>query len=136
MQKTPRFWQTLTVSAALALAVPVFAQSQSHTLDPSDPVATPPSSEGAMKAPQSGKADLQDKAATQADRTLNQRIRQALSNNSTLAAVASTIHLESDNGDVTLHGSVSTDEQKSTIVNMVSQVNGVKKIHDQIKVGV
>lgn len=136
MQKTTHLWQTLAVSVALALAVPAFAQSQSRTPDPSDPLATSPSSEETMKAPQRGEANLQDKAATQADRALNQRIRQALGNDSTLAATASTIQLESDNGDVTLHGSVATDEQKSTIVNTISQVSGVKKIHDQLKVGV
>lgn len=89
-----------------------------------------------MKMPQSGEAGIGDQAATQADRALNQRIRQTLSSDSTLAATASKIHLESDNGEVTLHGSVATDEQKSNIVNKISQMSGVKKVHDQLKVGV
>jgi osmotically-inducible protein OsmY len=136
MRKTTQLWQTLAVSIALALAVPAFAQSQSRTPGPSNPPATSPSGGEAMKAPQSGEAGIGDKAATQADRALNQRIRQALSSDSTLAASASKIHLESDNGEVTLHGSVATDEQKSDIVNKISQMGGVKKIHDQLKVGV
>jgi osmotically-inducible protein OsmY len=135
MQKTTQLWQMLAVSSALALAVPAFAQSQGRTPDPSN---LPAASSGGetMKAPQSGEAGIGDKAATQADRALNQRIRQALSNDSTLATTAPKIHLESDNGEVTVHGAVATDEQKSNIVNKISQMNGVKKVHDQLKVGV
>lgn len=136
MQKTTHFWQTLAVSAALALAVPAFAQSQNLIPDPSDPLATSPSNADTMQAPQGEEAAREDIAATQADRVLNQRIREALSSDSALAAATSTLHLESDNGEVTLHGSVATDEQKSAIVNMIAQVSGVKEVHDQLKVGV
>jgi osmotically-inducible protein OsmY len=136
MRKTTQLWQTLAVSSALALAVPVFAQSQSKTPGSSNPPAASSSSRETMKAPRSGEAGIGDKGVTQADRALNQRIRQALSSDSTLATTASKIHLESDNGEVTLHGSVATDEQKSDIVSKISQMNGVKKVHDQLKVGV
>jgi hypothetical protein len=136
MQKTTQLCQILAVSIAVALAVPAFAQSQSRTPGLSNPPAASPSGGETMKAPRSGEASVGDKAATQADSALNLRIRQALSSDSTLAATASKIHLESDNGEVTLHGSVATDEQKSDIVNKISQMSGVKKVHDQLKVGV
>lgn len=136
MRKTVQFWQTLAVGAALALAVPAFVQSQERSADPSSPPATSSPAGEIMKAPQSRGVTIEDKAVTQADRALNQRIRQALSNDSALAIVAPQIHLESDNGEVTLHGSVATDEQKSTLVDKISQMNGVKKVRDQLKVGV
>ena len=78
MRKTTQLWQILAVSIVLTLAVPAFAQSQSRTLGPSNPSTSSPASEETMKMPQSGEAGIGDQAATQADRALNQRIRQTL----------------------------------------------------------
>ena len=129
------FWKISTVSMALALAVPAFAQSQHSTPSMSEPSGTSSSDREPMNTSQSGEAGKADRAVTQADHALNQRIRQALSGDSTLAATAQKIQLESDNGNVTLHGAVATSEQEEDIVAKVSQVAGVKKVNTQLKVG-
>jgi len=134
MQAKNYFWKISTISMALALAVPAFAQSQHSTPSMSEPSGTSSDREP-MNTSQSGEANKADRATTQADHALNQRIRQALSSDSTLAATAQKIQLESDNGNVTLHGAVATSEQEEGIVAKVSQVAGVKKVNTQLKVG-
>lgn len=86
----------------------------------------PQSSERVAKA-------MEDKAATEADRMLNQRIRQTLIGDMTLATVIQKIHLDTDNGEVTLHGSGVTDKQKVDIAAKVQQVAGVKKVENQLQ---
>ena len=129
-----KLWSTaLAVSLSLALAVPAFAQGQSRTPQSSGPSSTP-SAEGAkMQSYGGGVKAMEDKAATPADQALNQRIRQALSGDMTLAATIQKVHLDTNNGEVTLNGSVATDEQKADIVAKVQQVAGVKKINNQLR---
>lgn len=125
MHKNQKLWSTvLAMSLSMALALPAFAQSQS---------GTPSTDEGAMESSGRAAKTLEDEAATVADQALNQRIRQALSEDSTLITVVQKIHLDTDNGKVTLHGSVETDEQKADIAAKVQQVAGVKKIDNQLR---
>jgi osmotically-inducible protein OsmY len=51
----------------------------------------------------------------------------------TLATVTPKIHLDTDNGEVTLHGSGVTDKQKADIAAKVQQVAGVKKVENQLQ---
>jgi osmotically-inducible protein OsmY len=77
---------------------------------------------------------MEDKGATPADQALNQRIRQALSGDMTLTTTLQKIHLDTDNGEVTLHGSVATDKQKADIATKVQQIAGVKKVDNQLRI--
>jgi len=122
----------LTMSLSLALAVPAFAQGQSGNPQSSSPSSTP-SIEGAKMQPsaQAAKA-MEDKATTSADHALNQRIRQALSGDMILVTAIQKVHLDTDDGEVTLLGSVATDKQKADIAAKVQQVAGVKKVDNQL----
>ena len=134
MQKKSKLWSAaLAASVSLALALPAFAQGQSggSKSSPGDAPSfegrtMPQSSERAAKA-------MEDKAATEADRMLNQRIRQTLTGDMTLATVIQKIHLDTDNGEVTLHGSGVSDQQKTDIAAKVQQVAGVKKVENQLQ---
>lgn len=134
MRMKTTLWQAvLAASISLALALPAFAQGQSGSPGASSPSSTSPSGGAGMQSSeQVGKA-MADKATTEADHTLNQRIRQALSGDTALAAAAQNIHIEADNGEVTLHGSVATDKQKADIATKVQQVAGVKKVDNQLR---
>ena len=79
---------------------------------------------------------MEDKAVTPADQALNQRIRQALSGDMILVTAIQKVHLDTDNGEVTLLGSVATDKQKADIVAKVQQVVGVKKVDNQLTTAV
>ena len=140
MHKNNKLWSTaLAVSLSLALAVPAFAQGQSGNPQSSGPDSAPYqlTAEGAkMQSSEQVAKTMEDKAATVADQALNQRIREALSGDEALSVVAQKIHLATDNGKVTLHGSVATDEQKADIAAKVQQVAGVEKVDNQLTTAV
>jgi osmotically-inducible protein OsmY len=149
MQEKNTLWLTvLALSLSLALAVSAFAQGLSEVSKSQSPSSPAPSGGTSMKSSehpgkaqsgtsmqsyeQAGKAML-DKAATEADRSLNQRIRQALSKDTTLATDIGKIHLDTNNGEVTLHGSAATEKVKADIATKVQQVAGVKKVDNQLQ---
>jgi hypothetical protein len=123
---------SLAVSLSLALALPAFVQGQSGT-SPFDSSRTPSTEGTNIQASERVVQVMEDEASTVADQALNQRIREVLSGDVTLAVVAQKIHLATDNGEVTLHGFVTTDKQKADIVAKVQQVSGVKKIDNQLR---
>ena len=150
MRKRIRFYQVVAVSGALALAVPAFAQSQSGASDLSHPsmsspshrggtsegshpsMASPSHSETSQSLQQQGK-NMKDRVASEADRVLQQRIREALNGQTELATAAQNIQLEIDDGEVTMSGSVATAQQKNDIATTVSRVAGVKKVNNRIQ---
>jgi len=134
MHRKSTLWSAaLAVSVSLALALPAFAQSQSTGSKPSSPSGAPPTEGASMPSSERVTKSMEDKAATEADRTLNQRVRQALSGDMTFATIIQKIHLDTANGEVTLHGSVVTDKQKADIAAKVQQVAGVKKVENQLQ---
>jgi osmotically-inducible protein OsmY len=137
MHKKINLWEgILAVSVALALAFPAFAQMQGESSRSPSPSSPPPHGAGSMQSSeQAGKA-MVDKASTEADRSLNQRIRQALSGDTALATVARNIQLETEDGEVTLHGSVTSERAKADIAAVVEQVAGVKKVENQLRTAV
>lgn len=134
MHRKSALWSAaLAASVSLALALPAFAQGQSggSKSSPGDAPSfeertMPQSSERVAKA-------MEDKATTEADRMLNYRIRQTLTGDMTLATVIQKIHLDTDNGEVTLHGFGVSDKQKTDIATKVQQVAGVKKVDNQLQ---
>ena len=77
---------------------------------------------------------MEDKAATQTDHALNQRIREALRGDMALVTAGQKVHLDTDNGEVILHGSVATEKQKTDIATKIQQVAGVKKVDNQLRI--
>ena len=133
-RKTTLCQAVLAMSISLALALPAFAQGQSGSPGASSPTSPSPSGSASMQSPgQMGKG-MEDRATTDADRNLEQRIRQALSGDASLAASVQKLHIETAaNGEVTLRGSVKTDKEKADIAAKVQQVAGVKKVNNQLQ---
>ncbi|MBI3247671.1 MAG: BON domain-containing protein [Deltaproteobacteria bacterium] len=124
----------LAVSVSLALTLSAFAQGQNTGSKSPSPGGVPSSEETATQQPsEQALKGMKDQAATEADRMLNQRIRQALTGDRTLAALIQKIHIDTANGEVTLHGSVATDKQKADLAAKVQQVAGVKKVENQLQ---
>ncbi|MGE0821231.1 MAG: BON domain-containing protein [Candidatus Binatia bacterium] len=127
---------TLAVSLSLALAAFAGAQSQrEHSLSPSP--SSPPAAGGAtMQSSEPDVLGAEDKGATPADERLNQRIRQALSRDPILATAAREVQLDTENGVVTLRGSIATDTQKASMAATVQQIAGVKEVDNQLLIAV
>lgn len=121
----------LAVSLSLAVAGAAFAQSPGST--PQSPSRPAPSGSSTLQsAEQEGKA-IGDKAATDADRSLNQHIRQVLNADTGLAASVQKIQLDTNNGAVILYGTVPTEKVKDDVSAKVKQVAGVKKVENQLQ---
>jgi BON domain len=81
-----------------------------------------------------GMSAAADQGMTQADRTLNQNIHQALNVDSALAISSKNVHLTTDNGKVTLHGTVATEKEKSDIEAKIEKMTGVKDVDNQLQI--
>ncbi len=122
MKKNSMLQQTaLAVGIAAVLAFPAFV----YGLDA-------PHSVTAEEPGQAGEAAM-DKATTEADRSLNEQIRQSLQAEPALATSAKQIRLETENGEVTLYGLVDTEQEKANISAKVQQISGVKKVDNQLQ---
>lgn len=134
MHKNKLWLTALAVILSGSLTLPAFAQGQSGNPQSSSPSSTPSMGGARMQSSEQVTKAMEDKGATPADQALNQRIRQALGGDMTLATTLQKIHLDTDNGEVTLHGSVATDKQKADIATKVQQIAGVKKVDNQLRI--
>ena len=80
-----------------------------------------------------GMSATTDQAKSEADRTLNQNIRQALSADTSLSASAKNVHFNTENGKVTLQGTVPTEKDKKDIEAKVEKITGVKDVDNQLQ---
>lgn len=160
--KHNKLWRTFVAVSISALAFPAFAQSQtsmggSSTSETGSPPSatgtmgaeeTPgetgsshmgessrsPSSSGMSATEQSSSSAMSDQAMTEEDRTLNQKIRQELASDSDLQTSASNIHFNTDNGKVTLMGTVATEQEKQDIEDKVGDMAGVEEVDNQLQI--
>lgn len=75
-----------------------------------------------------------DQSESEADRTITQKIRQALMSDNSLSTNAKNVKIITINGTVTLRGVVNSDQEKNAIVNKAQQVSGVKKVTNLLEV--
>jgi hypothetical protein len=138
MQKKSKLWPAVLAVSISAFTVPTFVQAQSSMPQSPSPSSGVHSGSGATSAPEKGTTGqlgkaMGDQAATEADRALNQRIRQALTADSALGSTTERVHLTTENGEVTLRGAVATEKEKAEIGAKVQQIAGVKKVNNQLQ---
>lgn len=75
-----------------------------------------------------------DKSKTDADKALTGRIRTALKNDKAAAKEASDVNIDTDNGVVSLTGTVGSAEDKREIARVAMDVAGKAKVRNEIKV--
>jgi osmotically-inducible protein OsmY len=74
-----------------------------------------------------------DQSETEADRTLTQRIRQAVVADDALSITAKNIKIITVDGVVTLRGPVKTLQEKNTIEAKAQQIAGADKVNSQLE---
>lgn len=77
---------------------------------------------------------MKDQATTEADRKLNSQIRSAFDADSSLRNTTSGVNISSDNGEVTLNGTVATEKEKEDLQNQIQRMSGVSKVENNLKV--
>jgi len=75
-----------------------------------------------------------DQSEKEADRTLTQRIRQAVVEDDSLSATAKNIKIITRDGVVTLRGPVNNPQEKEKIEAKAEQIAGAKNVDNQLEV--
>ena len=75
-----------------------------------------------------------DQSESEADRTLTQKVRQAVMADDSLSTTAHNIKIISVNGVVTLRGPVNSAKEKANIDAKAQQIAGATKIDNQLEI--
>lgn len=75
-----------------------------------------------------------DQSEDEADRTLTQRIRQAVVDDDSLSTTAKNIKIVTVNGMVTLRGPVNSEAEKAAIAAKAQQLAGANKVDNQLEI--
>lgn len=75
-----------------------------------------------------------DQSESEMDRGITQRIRQAVVADDSLSTQAKNTKIITANGVVTLRGPVASSQEKAQIATLANQVDGVKRIENQLEV--
>jgi osmotically-inducible protein OsmY len=75
-----------------------------------------------------------DQSENEADRTITQNIRQAITADDSLSTNAKNVKIITNDGTVTLRGPVKSEKEKTDIEAKAKQVAGVKRVDNQIEV--
>ena len=75
-----------------------------------------------------------DQSENEADRTISQNIRAALTADDSLSTNGKNVKIITADGKVTLRGPVKSDAEKSAIAGKAQQVAGVKNVDNQLEI--
>jgi osmotically-inducible protein OsmY len=75
-----------------------------------------------------------DQSENEADRTITQNIRRAVTADGSLSTNAKNVKIITNNGTVTLRGPVKSEKEKAEIEAKAKQVAGVKGVDNQLEV--
>jgi len=96
--------------------------------------SAPPATTGQTQQTAPGTAKTGLPEMSDADHLFAQRVENDLRQNSAVASAAQNIHVYAHNGEVTLQGSVNSEQEKASIGSTVQQITGVTKVDNQIQV--
>ena len=77
---------------------------------------------------------VRDQSMTNTDRDLNGRIRESLSSDSALNEASQSVRINTDNGVVTLQGSVATEKEREDLETKIKHMTGVDSVSNQLQI--
>jgi len=75
-----------------------------------------------------------DQSENEADRTITQNIRQALTADDSLSTNAKNVKIITNDGTVTLRGPVNSEQEKAEVEGKAKRVAGVKRVDNQLEI--
>jgi len=75
-----------------------------------------------------------DQSENEADRTISQNIRKAVTDDDSLSTNAKNVKIITNDGAVTLRGPVKSEKEKAAVEAKAKQVAGVKRVDNQLEV--
>jgi uncharacterized protein (TIGR02246 family) len=118
MQRRHPHWPALLALGACLLTAPALGQEQSWRTETTEP----------------GRSPAEDRAETEADRDLLDRIRQSLRENAELSDAGQHIRVRVNHGEVVLRGEVQSEGDKEAIERQVRRIAGVQGIRNRLQV--
>jgi len=73
-------------------------------------------------------------AMSETDRALAQLVKDSLQKNAEAASVTENVQVHANNGEITLRGSVNSEQEKASMGTAAQQVAGVKSVDNQLEV--
>src|SRR5262245_56567732 len=119
--------------ASLALVGVVACADDNRTADQTSRPATSPPATQSERAPGSSTPATEPSTAglpamSEADRALAQLVKDTLQKNTGITPAAENVQVHANNGEITLRGSVNSEQDKASIGTTAQQVAGVKSV--------
>jgi osmotically-inducible protein OsmY len=76
----------------------------------------------------------EDQPENEADRTITQTIRKAITEDDSLSTNAKNVKIVTNDGTVTLRGPVKSEQERANIEAKAKQVAGVKRVDNQLEI--
>lgn len=129
--------KSMLILASLALAAALGCDQPDRTATSPDRTTDVPPAATAPAAPGSETATSPSglPAMSESDRALAQRVEQTLRDDAALATAAQKVRVHVSNGQVTLTGSVSSQQEKTDLGNKAQQAAGVTQVNNELTVG-
>jgi ketosteroid isomerase-like protein len=118
MQRRHPRWPVFLALGACLLTAPALGQEQSSGTETIEQRRSP----------------AEDRAETEADRDLLERIRQSLRENTELSDTVQHIRVRVNNGEVVLRGEVKSEGDKAAIESQVRRIEGVQGVRNRLQV--
>lgn len=121
----------------LAVALGVFSATPTRAGDPAttgEAAQVPADNTGRNVRDRAETLTSGDQSETEGDRTLTQKIRQAVVADDALSMTAKNVKIITVNGVVTLRGPVKSDDERKAIAAKAEQVAGAGKVQNHLEV--
>lgn len=109
---------------------PPATESETAPNSPSSPSETAPNSPTTATEPSTAGLPTM----SEADQALAQQVRDALQKNAGTAAAGENVQVHARDGEITLRGSVNSEQDKTNMGTTAQQVAGVKSVNNQLEV--
>jgi osmotically-inducible protein OsmY len=112
----------------------IFTAAGMYRGDIATQTALAASAKEAPSSSEKGAPTASDQSEKEADRKITQQIRQAVTKDDSLSTSAHNVKIITQDGKVTLRGTVKNDSEKKKIADKAKQVSGVKNVDNLITV--
>ena len=126
--------KTIIVLLFLTLLVVACSKNRSDNKQVSQTAVEPDNSGRNVRDRDDQNKTTGDQSENEADRTITQNIRRAVTADDSLSTNAKNVKIITNNGTVTLRGPVKSEKEKAEIEAKAKQVAGVKSVDNQLEV--
>ena len=126
--------KTIIVLLFSALLVVACSKNRSENKQVSQTAVEPDNSGRNVRDRDDQNKTTGDQSENEADRTITQNIRRAVTADDSLSTNAKNVKIITNNGIVTLRGPVKSEKEKAEIEAKAKQVAGVKSVDNQLEV--